>query len=206
MGRKSTSRGRLIDAAIAVIESDGEQAVRVNAIADTAGVAKASVYHYFGDRDGLVTAAYAEMYRRAVLVTAIAAGEFANAVTSQAEYEAALLRLMQSTHTPEAEHRRALLTSVLGASVTRPRLREALIEINREVAQMNAQFARIGMEKGLVTMPFDPLAAGLVAMALFSDRYYVDMDEGEGVSRSEWDAVVFEMLRHVLFDSFERRT
>ena len=59
-----STRDRLIDAAIEIIESDGEQAVKVREVASRAGVTEPSLYHFFGDRNGLIEEAQAERFRR----------------------------------------------------------------------------------------------------------------------------------------------
>ena len=50
-------RNRILDAAIAVIARRGVRRMRVQEVATTAGVSVALVYHYFGSREGLLTAA-----------------------------------------------------------------------------------------------------------------------------------------------------
>ena len=47
----------LIEATVRVLETEGEAGVRVAAICDRVGVSYGSVYHHFGDREGLIRAA-----------------------------------------------------------------------------------------------------------------------------------------------------
>ena len=64
-----SSRQRLLEAAIAIIEESGEAELHVREVAAAAGLSVAMVRHYFTDREGLVTAARAEQYRRSMFVS-----------------------------------------------------------------------------------------------------------------------------------------
>jgi AcrR family transcriptional regulator len=52
----------ILDAAINEIETVGASGLRHQRVLDAAGVTQGSLYHHFGSRDGLIDAAYAEMY------------------------------------------------------------------------------------------------------------------------------------------------
>ncbi len=62
------SETRFLDAAIAMFDEGGEAALRIDELAKQVGVAKTSLYHHFGDREGLIVAAQAERYRRSILI------------------------------------------------------------------------------------------------------------------------------------------
>lgn len=53
---------RIVDATVAAIEVGGEPGLRVNDIARDSEVSVATLYHYFGDREGLVVAARQKQY------------------------------------------------------------------------------------------------------------------------------------------------
>ena len=55
-------RRAIVDEALAAIERDGVDALRLRAIARTVGVSHAASAHHFGDRTGLLTAIAAEGY------------------------------------------------------------------------------------------------------------------------------------------------
>jgi len=95
-----------------------------------------------------------------------------------------------------------LQTTVLGAAVTRPQLQSSLVEVHRRVAAGNQAFADLGRKRGFVRDNFKPEVLALFASALFTDRHYAEIDED--IDRAEWDAIVFETLRHLLFDHIDR--
>jgi len=203
MGRKTDTRERLIEAAIAVIEADGEQAFRLSTVADAVGVSTPSIYHFFNDREELLVAALAEMYRRSQAAGIEYLMGVAQHATTVEQFEAALLDVVDALGTEEAAKRRSLQTSVLGAAVNRPLLQSSLVEMHRYLAGRNRGYGELGLERGFVQQNYDFDVLALFAGALFADRHYAEIDNE--VDRAEWDAIVFETVRHLLFDRIERR-
>ncbi|NDI01200.1 MAG: TetR/AcrR family transcriptional regulator [Actinobacteria bacterium] len=62
--RATTTARIVLEAAIDHIEHGGEQSVRISDISRSTGVSYGSVYHHFGDRNGLIRAAQLERLRR----------------------------------------------------------------------------------------------------------------------------------------------
>ena len=59
-----TTARDMLNRTIAVIETDGEEGVRVVDIAKHVGVAVTTLFHLFGNRDSLIRAAQIERYVR----------------------------------------------------------------------------------------------------------------------------------------------
>lgn len=202
MARKTDTRERLLEAAIAMISDGGEQALRIDRIAETVGVTKPSIYHFFGDREGLVVAALAEMYRRTLFIGADLVLAAAREARTREQFVAAFIVAQRGVSSAEAAERRGMLTKVLGASVSRPKLQEALREVHREIAPLHAEFVRLGREQGVIRLPFDLRVASLFTVAVFADRHMAEMQDD--IDQAEWDALVFEVFRHLLFDDIQR--
>lgn len=60
----STARQRLLDAAAELFYEQGVRATGVDAVVETAGVSKATLYAHFSSKDDLVVAYLHELYRR----------------------------------------------------------------------------------------------------------------------------------------------
>lgn len=61
---REARRRQLLDAAVAVLDGRDAAKVTFEEIADAAGVSRALVYDYFGDRQGLLDAVYEQAYER----------------------------------------------------------------------------------------------------------------------------------------------
>jgi AcrR family transcriptional regulator len=53
---KTRTRGRILEAAADILEREGAQAVSTRSVAAAAGIRAASLYQFFGDKDGLLAA------------------------------------------------------------------------------------------------------------------------------------------------------
>ena len=73
-----SSRERIVEAAAALMTARGVEATSVDAVLAAAGAGKSQLYHYFGDRQGLVRAVVAHRYDTVVR----AQGELLAAVRS----------------------------------------------------------------------------------------------------------------------------
>ncbi len=203
VARKTDTRERLIDAAIEVIEAEGEQAIKMGAIADAVGVSAPSIYHFFSDREALIVEAFAEMYRRAQAVVMTSVIPIAEEADTPEKFQAIMKLALESTAEDDGIRRREMYTSVLGAAVRRPELQNKLVELNRLNAARNQTFAELGRERGFVHENFDFRVLGLFATAVTASRHYADIDDD--VDHSEWDAILHETFRHLLFDKIDRQ-
>ena len=57
-----SSRDRIVEAAAALMSARGVEATSVDAVLESAGAGKSQLYHYFGDKHGLVRAVVAHRY------------------------------------------------------------------------------------------------------------------------------------------------
>jgi len=198
-GDKSLSvRVRLLEATIAAIEESGEAGVRIDRICDDAHVAKASLYHSFGDRDGLVAAAQAERYRRAVR------GQIDEYVLSIRQCHtrdefAQLLRDWVTGLTDErGVARRRIRVDVLGSSVSRPSLRDQLAEVDQQVAREVAALLLIAHDRGWINMPFDLETAAMWWYGMLNGRYMLE-HTADPARLAEWDRIATTAMLAVVF-------
>lgn len=182
-----------------MIETDGEAAVKVGDIAAAAEVTKPSIYHFFGDREGLVVAALAEMYRRALAEGGGAILQLTQAAATAEEFADNLSAVVKSFGSADGMRRRALRAEVLGASVTRPRLRAALATMHYASTEDTVAAIELARARGFTRMPFDARTAAFWASSLVAARYFVEVDDNANVD--EWDAMTVAAIRHILLGS-----
>lgn len=170
------TRQRLLEAAISIIEEEGEDGVRVDRVAEIAGFTKPVVYHHFADREDLVVAALTERYYRA-LSFAVDDIKFAAARCRTAEQFSTLMQQwIDSFGSEEGLHRRQLRIEALGAAVSRPVLREKLIEANRRQFANFAEVLQIAKEEGWLRMDVDPKDLSSWWSGLILSRHLVEID------------------------------
>lgn len=195
-----SSRDRLLESAIAVIEDHGEVALRVDDVAQSAGVAKPSLYHFYGSREGMIAAAQAERYRRALLVGFDEVVAQLDRCASTAEFHQLVRGWLDTFTTADARHRRAIRLEVLGSSVSRPELRAEIARADAGVQEQLVQFATTAIDRGWMQLPagVSPTDLAVWLNGLWNARYGVDIaDDPQGPER--WDRVTDAVLDLLLF-------
>jgi len=147
---RSSTPARLLEAAIDAIEQGGEQMVNVRHVAEACGVTTPVVYKAFGSREGLVVAAHAERFRRAL---ADNVETFARAIDGAATVEdlrAVMVRMVTAVSDASRAESRRVQFEVLGAAVHRPDLRKAVDDALRVLIDQGAEALGRAKDRGLI--------------------------------------------------------
>lgn len=201
MGRVATSelstRDRLIEAAISVIESDGEVAIRVDRVAELAGFTKPVLYHHFADREAIIAAAQAERFRRSLEIGWRDTSESLLTAKSAEEFLALMRYWIRNFASPDGEERRRFRAEVLGSAISRPVLMESVVEASRVHADLLAQSIAIAQSRGWVVddVPARDLAQWWVGA--LNSRLFFEIDR-ENFSLDNWDAITDRALQSII--------
>ena len=187
-----TTRTRIINAAIAMMDEGGESAVRLGAIAENLGIKEPSIYHHFTNRTELVNAAYVEWYWQC-LKTDIPVEAMMVLVETKDDYVRALRKAMEWSYQPERHHARAIRLSVLVAAQRNPDLAIAINDINKKFLATIADAALVAQQKGWVRTDLDPMAMAYWLHGQIVGRVVAEMDPGH-VDLAQWDKVSFEAV------------
>jgi AcrR family transcriptional regulator len=186
---RNKTAAALLEASIEMLAARGEAGFRVEDVLETCGASPSSLYHHFGSRDGLIEAATFEAYRRMteedfVVVRA--------AFSDAADPEDLLARLRVVARLFEGGDRAVLRLErlrLLGASVTRPALREKLgADIDRVTDELSGLFAD-GKRRGLIRPDVDTHAAAMFAQA-FTFGFVLDDIAGDGIAMAGWVTMI----------------
>lgn len=192
MSSSSDVRSQMISAAIEMMEVAGEGSVRVAMIAEKVGVTEPLVYHHFKNRAALVTAAYAEWYKRCQDLE-VPIDQLMAMVNNQEEYERAVRASVTWSYQPERIAARGVRLSVIGAAQTNPELAKAVNQINRSFLTSLAQATEYAQTKGWVRSDLDPMAMAYWLHGQINGRVVAEMDEG-CIDLAKWDEVSFDAI------------
>jgi AcrR family transcriptional regulator len=189
-GQGDRTRARILAAAVELIEEHGEAGMRVVDVGERAGVAVASIYTYFVNRDDLVISARIEQYVGAV-------GEDMDRVQSVVETAAtpdemvtSLQAITKVASAPERAERRWLRAEVLGAARRRPRLAARLAEQQRESNERFRRIVKTGQERGLIDPALDATALSIFVQAFTFGLLLAEIDPASELDQDDWLAVV----------------
>jgi AcrR family transcriptional regulator len=156
----------VVNAAVDVLERQGESGVHITDISRKTGVSYGAIYHHFGDRDGLIRAAQFARLQEQPFVEIEALREALREIESAASLSACIDSMCQSIASSEHRHDRLVRASALAAAIDRPQLRAALIDIESELAAQWEQVMTLAQQHGVADDGLDPLAMAVFVEAL----------------------------------------
>jgi AcrR family transcriptional regulator len=192
MATVESTRSRILNAAIEMMDAGGESSVRLGAIAEALGIKEPSIYHHFTNRTELVNAAYVEWYWQS-LKTDIPVEAMMALVDTQEDYVRAFRKTMEWSYRPDRHHARAIRLSVLGAAQRNPELADAVNEINKKFLATVADSVLFAQQKGWLRADLDPMATAYWLHGQIVGRAVAEMDPGH-VDLAQWDKVSFEAV------------
>jgi AcrR family transcriptional regulator len=192
MATVESTRSRILNAAIEMMDAGGESSVRLGAIAEALGIKEPSIYHHFTNRTELVNAAYVEWYWQS-LKTDIPVEAMMALVDTQEDYVRAFRKSMEWSYRPERHHARAIRLSVLGAAQRNPELADAVNEINKKFLATVADSVLFAQQKGWLRADLNPMATAYWLHGQIVGRVVAEMDPGH-VDLAQWDKVSFEAV------------
>ena len=140
--RTGKTASEILERTIETIDVHGEAAVRVQDLADTVGVAVTSLYHFYGNREGLIEAAQAERYVRGLRAAQQSFADDVQWCRSADEFRTVMSRTLQRLSSPASAADRMALVNALGSAHGRPQLAAAIADTQaRSIGEFAAVFA-----------------------------------------------------------------
>lgn len=168
------------------LKSGGESAVRIQEISKAANVSIGSIYHHFGDRDGLIRAAYVEQFRGAIQDDIERVTRFLERMHSASEmaehYDEMLAFLTHHFEQFPARDR----ANTIGSTTGRPPLRDAIIEVQSELTSSLTQVMQLLKDRGILKAHLQPRAAAVMTLGMLHGRVISELDR-EPVDNESWN-------------------
>ena len=197
MRSEPDTRTRLLEAAIAVIETRGEPAIRIREISETAGVSYASLYHFFGDRASLIEEAQVERFRVSLYSFIPELAVAVEGCRTKREFRKLAKSALERLFAPDRAEHRWRRANVLGAAETRPtlavRLEKALDEYYTALADALAP----AQAKGWVRRDLDLKVFSTWMLGMVSGRLLIELSPEPGLDNA-WDDIAVEAVLAVL--------
>lgn len=195
----SDNRTRILDLAIAAIDSGGEAAVRVNHIVEEVGVTPPVLYHHFGNRNGLVIAAQVARYTRRTFDDIAKIGKAVSTCTSRDELRTVLV-VTWTRSLAERSQSRWARTSVLGSAYARPELEAAIAAAQDAIVAELCTILEPCRERGWLRPGIDLVSTVAWHHSVLIGRVHIERGQTM-VDAAEWDRLTIEALEHAFFGS-----
>jgi AcrR family transcriptional regulator len=192
-----TPADRLLEATIEAIDAGGEGAVRVQDIADAAGVQIPILYRKFGNREQLIQAAQVERLGRAL------DSEFreVRAVVDQAataeQFRSLLDLILASLDTAERRAARWQRVNVIGSTYGRPGLAASVSQLQSRTIRGVADALRRPQQLGWLREGLDLEAFAAWFAGQTMGRIVIELGNSQ-VDQSAWNSISADAVRHVL--------
>jgi AcrR family transcriptional regulator len=171
------------------IKDGGEAAVRVQDISAKTRVSIGSIYHHFGDRDGLIRAAYVATFRSAIQSDIDRVKRFMNRMTSAKEmaehYDEMLAFLNHHFEQFPARDR----ASTIGSTTGRPLLKQAIIAVQTELTSGLTEVMQLLKDRGILKPHLEPRAAAVMTLGMLHGRVVAEFDSTP-VADASWNAAM----------------
>lgn len=156
----------VIAATIEILEKDGQEGVNLKEIASATGVSYGAIYHHFGDRGGLIQAAQFERLRRQPGFDLESFGAALDSKGDVVDFVGRIQKIADDIADPSRASVRFARASVIVSSVSRPELRDALIELEDGVFRELRELVKEAQRRGLADPTLDPGATAAYIEAL----------------------------------------
>lgn len=186
-------QARAVDTVAAVIaETDkaladgGESFVRIQDISKKTKVSIGSIYHHFGDRDGLIRATYVHKFSKTIRDDIFKVKEWMNNMHSAKEiaahYDEMIAFLVHHFNRQSASER----TAIVGNAHGRPLLRQALAEVQNDLTNHLTEVMQLLKERNMLKAHLTPRAAAVMVLGMVFGRAIAHLDT-DPVSDHEWN-------------------
>lgn len=195
--RAEVTVAQLIDVTIEALEEKGEAGVRIDDLLEETGITRGSLYHFFGDRDGLIVAAMAKQFGALVDEDLDEIERLSSTASSPEALLTALDGLTETVQSPERASRRLTRAAIVGASANRPLLAHALAGEQHRLATRLTQLVSQLQDQGLVRSDLSANAIAVFILSFTFGRVLSDID-AEPVDADEWITLVGALLRTLI--------
>jgi len=195
---ESPVKQRLLELAIQSIDESGEAGIRVNQLAEAAGVTLPTLYHHFGSREGLVEEAQAERFIRAFRTDV----EALLAALADCKSKKDLVRELRRVFAARRETGRSLVrwqrVNALGASYARPTLAEKIVRAHDELVTQVALALLPFQRQRFIRQDIDLRAVVAWYNGSVIGKNLIEISNSS-VDAHEWDRTLDEAVFAVLF-------
>ena len=153
------SKDVILSLAMKAIDEGGEASLRVKKIADEAGTAVTSIYHFFGSREGLVEAAQIARFEAGYAEGRRMTLEAARNAESREEFAGIVERILRNLFSEQHHHNRLRRINVVGSAIARPELLEAINASQRRWLAELIEGLAAAQQRGFITRDADVASA-----------------------------------------------
>jgi AcrR family transcriptional regulator len=173
--RKTPDLNEIIAVTTELLLENGESGFRIEDVIERTGISKSSLYLHFGDRDGLVAAAYAELFTIDTNRNIAQAIEAFSSIKTREQLDAVIPLLVQAlVRTPSNVRWNRI--DVLSAARYKPEFFARITEAQTRMNSALEEMFRIQQDMGHVRRDMDAREMAVLIQAVSFGRLFRDID------------------------------
>jgi AcrR family transcriptional regulator len=198
MTTSESTKDALLRVAIETINEGGESAIRLDSILAEVGVSPSSLYHHYGNLNGLIEAAHVERFQKAVYSNAVELKRRIEETESRQSFVALIDSMMDMFFSSVRAIPRQHRVNALGNAFGRPELLAAIAEAQKISLVIGTEAVSIAQAKGFVNKDLD--AAAFIAWfdGMAWGRVLIEITPDEDLG-AKWNEIAKRAVHSVLF-------
>jgi AcrR family transcriptional regulator len=176
-----------------LIKAD-EALIRIPEICEATGVNYGSVYHHFGSREGVIDAAYHQMFTKLAEEDISVLQMVSVSSKTHDEYLVSMSALIGTfASSDERRARRALRARIVAASMMRPELRELIGETQSHLTIELQKIVEYGQDRNWLNRDLSAHSIAVLIQVLLVGRTLDDVSITP-IDNAEWEAAMVVLL------------
>ena len=195
----SSTRQQILNAVIAIIDSEGEDQIRLAEVARRCGVSTPLMYHYFKNRNHLVAAAMLERYTRISLQDIDFIERHSAAVKTSSDLVDASIQLGAELRQVSRNQVRWENLEARSMAIYDPAIMEMAIASETEISMALEAANMMLSAQGWIRPDVDPLAFGEFWRSLAYGQLLLEVEGSEPNTAEEWSDAISQLF-HAFFE------
>jgi len=191
------TRQHILKCAQAELEEYGPIKFNILRVIEESGVSRSSMYHHFGDRDGIIAAVEVERLIAEVRLSNEMLRLLVMSASSGEKVFESLEHALMFASMPEGRRSRAHRIAVIAAAQNIPQLQTSLVENQIFGDQYLTETLEIAQSQGMIEMTQPAVHIARFVASIFIGRITVDGLESEEVDTT-WVQTTMSVLRFLL--------
>lgn len=191
----------VIDEVVARLWDGDESLIRIPEICDATGVNYGSVYHHFGSREGVIDAAYSQLFSDLVQRDIDELSKISQQSTGIDEFLVRIQPLIGMLSAGEDRRRgRAMRARIVAAAVTRPELARLIGAAESRLTAGLSSVMSMGQDRGFVRKDVSAWSLAVLIQAIVFGRVLDDITSSP-IEQADWDLTMTTLFRSAMLNN-----
>jgi AcrR family transcriptional regulator len=199
--RKIPDLDQVLAVTIELLEKHGESGFRIEELQRRTGISKSSLYLRFGDRDGLLAAAFSKIFEEIVLESVAGMELVLRRANSSMELQLALRGATAFVASAKRHRQRVDRAAIFAGTRGRDAYRAALSAAQTQLTDRIEGMLLDAQNRGLVKLRHGARVISQMIQAVTLGRLVAEFDDkASDQLTDEWVTMVDDILAYILFD------